>query len=132
MMVEHVQGGDDKELKLVQVHDALRRACRAVVVIRMHTQGMTIDEAKAFFIEEGLEDSMTAEREAIRGAIDPTYLVYTVGKLQVLRLRDEFAARKKDKFDIKEFHDAFLSQGGAPVQLIKEEVLKQADITVKK
>jgi uncharacterized protein (DUF885 family) len=92
----------------------------------MHTQGMTIEQAKAFFEEEGLEEPLNAEREAIRGAIDPTYLVYTVGKLQILRLRDEFAACQNKRFNIKQFHDAFLSQGGAPVNLIREEVLKLA------
>ncbi|MFX4439415.1 DUF885 family protein, partial [Acinetobacter baumannii] len=75
-------------MRLIQIHDALLRCCRYIVAIKMHTQGMTVDQATAFFISDGYQEKLNAEKEAKRGTVDPTYLVYTLGKLEILALRD--------------------------------------------
>jgi uncharacterized protein (DUF885 family) len=123
MMME--QHPDDLQMKLVQVHDALLRAARYIVGISMHTKGMTIAQATDFFVKEGYQEPANGEREAKRGAGDPTYLVYTLGKLQILKLRDDYKAMKGDKFNLKQFHDEFLAQGNVPISLMRTIMLGQ-------
>ncbi len=125
MMVE-VAPVQDRKLKLVQLHDALLRACRYVVGIEMHTGDMTQEQAKEFFIKEGYQEPANAVREAKRGTSDPTYLVYTLGKLQILALRDEYKQLKGKDFNLKEFHDRFLAEGYAPVKLIRQKIISPA------
>jgi uncharacterized protein (DUF885 family) len=117
---------DNKELKLVQLHDALLRACRYICGIQMHTQGMTVEQAKDFFIKEGFQEPANAEREAKRGTGDPTYLVYTLGKLEILRLRDDYQKAKGKDFSLKQFHDDFLAQGNPPIKLVREAILQKS------
>lgn len=115
----------DPKLRMVQIHDALLRASRYIVGIRMHTQGMTMDEARKFFVEEGYQEAANADRETKRGTMDPTYLVYTLGKLQILQLRDDYKKAKGDQYSLKAFHDAFLAQGCAPIKLVRQALLEQ-------
>lgn len=122
MMLE--QGEEDPKLRLVQLHDALLRVCRYIVGIRMHTEGMSLDDARKFFIDEGYMETANADREAKRGTMDPTYLVYTLGKLQILSLRDDFKKAKGDKFSLKDFHNQFLSQGCPPVKIVRQALLQ--------
>jgi uncharacterized protein (DUF885 family) len=123
MMTE--QGEADPKLRLVQLHDALLRAARYIVGIRMHTDGMTMDQARQFFVKEGFQEPANADRETKRGTMDPTYLVYTLGKLQILALRDEYKEAKGDKYSLKDFHDQFLAQGCAPVPLVRKAILNK-------
>ena len=126
MMIDEGFGNGDKNLKLVQIHDALLRACRYICAISLHTKGMTIAQATAFFVKEGYQEKANAEREAKRGTVDPTYLVYTLGKLQILALRDEVKQLDKSqgkKFSLYDFHNQFLSAGVPPVQIVRAEML---------
>jgi uncharacterized protein (DUF885 family) len=124
MMLDEKYGGDDPRLRLLQLQDALLRAARFVAAIRMHTQGMTVEQAKEFFVREGFQTSKVAEMEALRGTQDPMYLVYTYGKLEILKLRDEVKARRGAAFSLRAFHDELLSYGRAPLKMIREEMLK--------
>jgi len=119
MMYEQGYGGFDERYHLIQLHDALLRACRYIVGIKLHTQGMSVDEAMQFFMKEGYMEKANAERESKRGTKDPTYLVYTLGKLEILKLRNDYKAKKGNDFSLKEFHDAYLSQGSAPLPLVR-------------
>ncbi len=123
MMLEEGYGEGDPKLLLFQLHAALVRLCRYLVGIRMHTQGMTLEEATAFFEREAHMERVNAEREAMRGTSDPTYLVYTLGKLQILRLREDYQRKVGERFSLKEFHDRFLGFGYPPIKLIREELL---------
>jgi uncharacterized protein (DUF885 family) len=123
MMLEQGYGEGDPKILLFQLHDALLRICRYIVGICMHTRGMTLQEGIDFFNKEGYTEQVTAEMEARRGTIDPTYLVYTLGKLQILKLRQEYRKKMGESFSLKEFHDRFLSFGNSPIQLIREEML---------
>jgi uncharacterized protein (DUF885 family) len=124
MMVQQGLSNYDKKLKLVQLHDALLRCCRYIVGIKMHTQGMTVDEGIQFFMKEGYVEKANAERETKRGTSDPTYLVYTLGKLQILSLLDDYKKQKGDSFSLKEFHNNFLAQGVPPIKIIKQVLLR--------
>lgn len=123
MMLEQGFGEGDPKLLLVQLQAALLRLCRYIVGIRMHTRGMSLEEGIEFFEREGYMEQANAEREAMRGTADPTYLVYTLGKLEILKLRDDYKRKVGDSFNLKEFHDRFLSYGYPPVQLIREDML---------
>ncbi len=123
MMLEQGYGAGDPKLLLFQLQDALLRICRYLVGIRMHTRGMTLEEAIAFFEKEGHQEHANAELEAERGTSDPTYLVYTLGKLQILKLREDYKEKMGDRFSLKEFHDRFLSLGYPPIKMIREEML---------
>ena len=90
MMLDEGYGGGDPMLRLGQLQDALLRDARFIVGIRMHTGQMTPEEAVEFFVKEGRQVRPVAEKEAKRGTSDPTYLVYTLGKLEILKLREDY------------------------------------------
>jgi uncharacterized protein (DUF885 family) len=115
MMIEEGFHNGDPKLKMGLLADALLRLCRFVVGIREHTDGMTVDEATRFFMENAYMGETPSRIEAERGTFDPTYLVYTVGKLAILKLRDDYKRYRKDEFSLQEFHDRLLSNGNAPV-----------------
>lgn len=123
MMLEQGLGNGDKKLKLVQLHDALLRVCRYIVGIKMHTAGMTLDQGIDFFVNEGFQERTNAEREAKRGTVDATYLVYTLGKMEILSLRDDYKKARGKEFSLKEFHDQFLAQGFPPLKLVRSALL---------
>ncbi|MDT5293687.1 MAG: hypothetical protein QOJ76_567, partial [Acidobacteriota bacterium] len=109
MMLEQGFGGNNPKLRLAQLDRALLRLCRYVVGLRLHTAGMSYEEAVAFFMREGYQARTNAEREARRGTLDPTYLVYTLGKMEILKLREEWRKQLGDSFRIGDFHDRLLS-----------------------
>ncbi len=123
MMLAQGYGEGDPRLLLFQLQAALLRLCRYLVGIRMHTRGLTIEAATDFFVQQGYMEQVEAEREALRGASDPTYLVYTLGKLEIMKLRDDYQKKMGDKYKLKDFHDQFLSYGPAPIPMIREEML---------
>ena len=111
------------KLRLGQLQDALLRNARYVVGIQMPTGDMTFDQAVEFFEKEGYQSHANAVRETKRGTRDPTYLVYTLGKLQILKLRDDYRRKAGASFRLQDFHDAFLRQGFPPVKIIRRAML---------
>jgi uncharacterized protein (DUF885 family) len=117
---------DEREVKLVhlgQLQDALLRDARFVVGIEMHTGKMSFEDAKKFFVEEGFQTEKIAEIEAKRGTSDPTYLYYTLGKLQILKLREDYKKKMGTSFSLGEFHDRFMSQGFPPIAVVRQTLL---------
>jgi uncharacterized protein (DUF885 family) len=112
-----------KFLRLGQLQDALLRNARFIVGIQMHTGNMTFDQAVEFFQKEGYQPKETAEVEAKRGAGDPTYLYYTLGKLEIMKLRDDLRKKQGAAFSLEKFHDEFLSQGFPPIKIVREALL---------
>jgi uncharacterized protein (DUF885 family) len=110
-------------LRLGQLQDALLRNARYIVAIRMHTGDMTLDQAIEFFVKQGYQSREVGEVETKRGTSDPTYLYYTLGKLQILKLRADFKAREGDSFRLKDFHDAFMQQGFPPIRMVRRALL---------
>jgi len=126
LMVEEGYAAEPR-LRLGQLQDALLRDARFVAAIRMHTGGMTLDEARTFFVREGFQLEVIADMEAKRGASDPMYLVYTLGKLEILKLREDYRKKRGEAFTLKGFHDAFLSHGPVPIKVIRMEMLGSAE-----
>ena len=112
-----------KYIRLGQLQDALLRDARFVVGIRMHTGKMTFAEAKEFFVKEGYQSAKIADIESKRGTSDPTYLYYTLGKLQILKLREDYRKRMGAGFTLGKFHDEFMSQGFPPIAVVRRTML---------
>jgi uncharacterized protein (DUF885 family) len=110
--------------RMAQSDEALLRLCRLCVSIRMHCQGMTVDEATKFLEDNCYYEAAPARAEAIRGTYDPEYLYYTLGKLQFLKLRDDFQKQEGTAYSLKKYHDAVLSHGTPPLRLLREQVLR--------
>jgi uncharacterized protein (DUF885 family) len=123
MMLDEGYGGGDPMLRLGQLQDALLRNARFIAGIRMHTGQMTPEEAVEFFVKEGRQVRPVAEKEAKRGTSDPTYLVYTLGKLEILKLREDYRKLKGPRYSLREFHDAFLAQGFPPIKIVRRALL---------
>ena len=110
--------------RMAQADEALLRLCRLCVSIKMHTQKMSLDEATKFFQENCYYEEKTARQEAMRGTFDPGYLNYTLGKLQILKLRDDYKAQQGDDFSLQKFHNELLNHGMPPIRLLREIMLK--------
>ena len=119
------KGGDQGSLKLRlgQLQDALLRDARYIAGIEMHTGKMSFEQAVDFFVSEGFQSRAVAETETKRGTADPTYLVYTLGKLEIMKLRQDYKEKLGKKFNLQEFHDQFLKQGFPPVRIIRKAML---------
>jgi uncharacterized protein (DUF885 family) len=110
--------------RMAQADQAMLRLCRLCVAIKMHTQKMTIDEAAKFFQDNCYYEEKPARVEAMRGTIDPGYLNYTLGKLQILKLRDDYRAQEHEGFSLQKFHNELLNHGMPPIRLLREIMLK--------
>ena len=108
---------------MTQLLEALVRNCRYLCSLGMHTDGMTVDEATRFFMDYAYMEEYPARREALRGTFDPGYLNYTLGKLMILKLREDYRRQEGPSFTLKGFHDALLSHGGPPLPLLREVML---------
>ena len=84
---------------------------------------MSFDQAVDFFVKEGYQPRAVAETETKRGTSDPTYLVYTLGKLQIMKLREDYRSKMGDKFSLEDFHNQFLQQGFPPVKIIRRALM---------
>ncbi len=114
---------ESKFLRLGQLQDALLRNARFIVGIQMHTGKMTYDQAIDFFQKEGYQSRETAMVETKRGTSDPTYLYYTLGKLQILKLREDLKKKQGSAFSLEEFHNNFLRQGFPPIKIVRQAML---------
>jgi uncharacterized protein (DUF885 family) len=127
MMLEQGYGDGDPVLRLAQLAEALTRNCRYVCAIKMHTQGMTVEEATHFFMQNAYMDEVTARQEARRGTHDPGYLNYTLGKLMLLKLLADYRAAHGDTFSLKRFHDEYIGYGAPPIPLLRRLLLPHDD-----
>ena len=118
MMVDEGFGGGDPRVRLAQLQEALLRDARYITGIKLHTAGWTVEQGTKLFQEKAFQEPANAFEEARRGTYNPTYLYYTLGKLEILELREEYRAKKGAS--LREFHDAFVSQGSLPIPLVRK------------
>ena len=126
MMLEAGFGDGDHALRLGQLGEALVRLARFVVGIRLHTDDWSVEQGVRFFKEEAFLEDASARREAERGTFDPTYLVYSAGKLMLLKLRKDWQEEQRGKPSLRAFHDAFLAQGAASFPALRRLMLDHA------
>jgi uncharacterized protein (DUF885 family) len=110
--------------RMAQADEALLRLCRFCVSIKLHTQGMSVADAAKFFHENCYYEEKPSLSEAMRGTFDPGYLNYTLGKLQILKLRDDYRAQEGANFSLEKFHNEMLNHGAPPIRLLREILLK--------
>jgi uncharacterized protein (DUF885 family) len=122
MLVDEGYGGGDPRIRLAQLSEALVRDCRYVVAIKLHTQGLSVEDGAKIFVEKGFMEPANAYEEARRGTFNPTYLYYTLGKIEIQKLRDEY--RAKTGASLKQFHNAFVAQGALPIPLVRKLLLE--------
>lgn len=129
MMWDEGLGEGRAEDHIGQIIEALLRDVRFLSSIGLHTGGMTVAQSERMFRERAFQDPGNARQQAARGVYDPGYLCYTLGKLLIRRLRDDWIASRElapgidPKTQWRAFHDAFLSHGGPPVALVRRQML---------
>lgn len=123
MMLDEGLSAGSAPAKLAQLSDALLRDCRLVDSIKMHVQGMSLDDAVKTMKDRCAVPDAEAFKEARRGVEDPGYFSYTVGKLEILKLREDVKAKEGANFSLQSFHDRFLGAGLVPVNIIRREIL---------
>jgi uncharacterized protein (DUF885 family) len=123
MMLDEGYGNGDLKLRLGQLQDALTRNARYIVGIEMHTGKMTYEQGIDFFVKEGYQSRTNGERETKRGTADPTYLYYTLGKLEILKLREDYRKMKGAAFTLGEFHERFMQEGPVPIKIMRKAML---------
>jgi uncharacterized protein (DUF885 family) len=114
---------DARLIRLGQLQDALLRDARFVVGIQMHRGKMTFDEAVDFFVKEGYQTHESGVIETKRGTSDPTYLYYTLGKIEILKLREDLKQKQGAAFSLQKFHDDFLRQGFPAIKIVRRAML---------
>jgi uncharacterized protein (DUF885 family) len=122
MTLENGFGNGDPRMKLAQLSEALLRDCRYVTGIQLHTAGWTVEQGAKLFREQCFQEPANAYEEARRGTYNPTYLYYTLGKLQIQELAREYMQKKHAT--LKQFHDAFVAQGALPIPLVRKILLR--------
>jgi hypothetical protein len=134
MMIQAGLGAGDPETHIGQLTNALYRDVRLLSAIGLHTAGMTVAQSEKMFREQGFQDPGDARQQAARGTYDPAYLIYTLGKLMILKLRADWIAKSRAGLSSPaaaadgralwhDFHDQFLSFGGPPIPLLRKEML---------
>jgi len=123
MMLDEGYGNGDLKLRLGQIQDALLRDARYIVGIEMHTGHMSYEQGIDFFVKEGYQTRTNGERETKRGTSDPTYLYYTLGKLEILKLRADYKMMRGSAFTLQEFHDRFMREGTPPIKIVRKALL---------
>jgi uncharacterized protein (DUF885 family) len=123
MVLDEGFHADNPRYRLAQLQDALLRDARFIVGIRMHTKGMTVAQAEEFFMKEGYQPKPVARSESKRGTSDATYGYYTMGKLMILKLREDYKAKLGADFSLQKFHDTFIGLGPLPLPLMRKAML---------
>ncbi|MEZ5959529.1 MAG: DUF885 domain-containing protein [Hyphomonadaceae bacterium] len=123
MMWDAGLANGDAETHVGQISNALRRDCRFLSAILMHTGRMTVDQSREMFVNECYQDEGNARQQAARGTYDPAYLNYTLGKLMIRRLREDWTSSRGGREAWHDFHDEFLSYGGPPIPLVRQQMM---------
>lgn len=127
MIVDEGWGNGNPKVRLAQLQSALLRASRYLVGLREHTQGMTVAQATQFFQDNAFAGVEPAHREALRGTQDPLYGYYTLGKLELLKLRSDYKKKMGTAYSLQKFHDAYLAHGDPPIAITRKEILGSSD-----
>ena len=123
LMIENGIAATTPALHVGQLLNALLRNVRYMCAIGLHTQGMTVGECEQMFKEKAFQDAGNARQQAARGTYDPGYLNYTLGKLMIRKLRDDWTSSRGGREAWKQFNDEFLSYGGPPIPLVRSQMM---------
>jgi uncharacterized protein (DUF885 family) len=127
MMWEAGLGNGDPATHVGQLSNALLRDCRYLSAIGMHARGMSVEQSRQMFRDQCYQDEGNARQQSARGTYDPAYLNYTMGKLLIRKLREDWTASRGGREAWKAFHDEFLGYGGPPIPLVRKAMMKEPD-----
>ena len=127
LMIEQGFAKKDPVIELGQLTESLVRLCRLVVGLRLHAEDLSVEQGVRMFREEAMLEEGSARREAERGAFDPGYVIYALGKLMLLKLRRDYETQQGSSFDLRRFHDEFLGHGLLPFGVLRQLMLPNAD-----
>ncbi len=127
MMIDEGFRRGDAAVRLGQLAESLVRLCRFIVGIRLHCEDLSVEQGVRFFRDEAFLEEGAARREAERGTFDPSYVLYSPGKLMVLKLREDYRARMGAGFSLRQFHDRFLANGTVPIWLHRALLLGEGN-----
>lgn len=127
MMWEAGLGNGDPATHVGQLSNALLRDCRYLSAIGMHARGMSVEQSRQMFRDQCYQDEGNARQQSARGTYDPAYLNYTMGKLLIRKLREDWTASRGGRKAWKAFHDEFLGYGGPPIPLVRKAMMKEAE-----
>jgi uncharacterized protein (DUF885 family) len=116
-------GKGSPETHVGQLSNALLRNARFLSAIGLHTRGMTVGDSERFFREQAFTDAGTARQQSTRGTYDPAYLNYTMGKLMIRKLREDWTATRGGRKAWRDFHDRFLTYGGPPIPMVRRHMM---------
>jgi uncharacterized protein (DUF885 family) len=114
----------DPAVHIGMLLNALLRNVRFMSAIGLHTGTMSVEQSEKMFREVAFQDAANARQQAARGTFDPAYLNYTMGKLMIRKLRDDWCATRGGRDAWRQFHDQFLSYGGPPIPIIRKAMLR--------
>ena len=123
MMIDQGFGNGDLHIRIAQIKEALVRCCRYLAAIGLHCENMSLEEAASLFTEHAKISKTTAKQEAERGAFDPGYLSYTLGKILLKKLKNDFFAKSNGKYSLKDFHNKIVSSGAPTYKIISKYIL---------
>jgi uncharacterized protein (DUF885 family) len=130
MMMEAGFHRQDPNIRLGQLAESLIRLCRLIVGLRLHAEDLSVEQGVRFFRDEAYLEEGSARREAERGTFDPSYVLYSLGKLMVLKLREDCKAQGADRFSLRGFHDTLLGNGTVPLWLHRNLMLGESNGTM--
>ena len=127
LMQEAGLGDGQPLLRVGQILDALMRDVRFLSSIGLHVEGMSVETSRQMFAELAFLDPGNAEQQALRGTYGPNYFVYTLGKLIIVKMREDWTAGRGGRAAWKEFHETLLSHGSAPLPVLRKAMLGADD-----
>ena len=126
MMLDEGFRKNEPGVRLGQIAESLVRLCRFIVGIRLHCEDLSVEQGVRFFKEEAFLEEGSARREAERGTFDPSYVLYSAGKLMILKLREDYKAKAGDGYSLRKFHDGLLANGTVPLGLQRSLLLGES------
>jgi uncharacterized protein (DUF885 family) len=123
LMWEAGLGHGNPQTHIGQLLTALMRDVRLLCALGLHTQGMSVAACERMFRELAYQDAANARQQAARGTFDPAYLNYTLGKLMIRKLREDWTTPRGGRQAWRAFHDKFLAYGGPPIPLVRKAML---------
>jgi uncharacterized protein (DUF885 family) len=123
MLWEMGLGAGDLETHIGQLTNALMRNARYLSAFGLHAKGMTVEESERMFREQAFTDVGTARQQAARGTYDPAYLNYTMGKLMIRKLREDWTGARGGRQAWRQFHNEFLTYGGPPIPMVRQRMM---------
>ena len=128
MMLEEGYGNNSPEMWLMYYKWNLRTVCNTILDYSIHVNGMTQDQAMDLMVKQAFQQEAEAKGKWRRATLSQVQLCsYFTGFYEIMELRDELKRKQGEQFNLREFHETFLSFGSAPIKYVKELMLNDGN-----